>query len=198
MSVKFDGSAGTKSFHSSSVEPTSSGTPAAEPRASDSIESRGCTSPSIDRLQRHAADLGVGVRARRRRERGLRLQGSARCVAARAARRRLARAPSFAAKCSAIFTVRSSVFAVLQAPLCGIAFWNSPRALGRPSSVPTLMPPADSPKMVTFSGSPPKAAMFSRTHSSAATWSSMPSLPVDGMRPPVSSRRRRKPSAPSR
>ena len=57
----------------------------------------------------------------------------------------------------------------LDAPLCGIARWNSPRAAGRPSSVPTLMPPADSPKIVTLSGSPPKVAMLSRTHVSAAT-----------------------------
>ena len=39
---------------------------------------------------------------------------------------------------------------------------------GVASSVPTLMPPADSPKIVTFPGSPPNAAMLSRTHSSAA------------------------------
>jgi hypothetical protein len=30
------------------------------------------------------------------------------------------------------------------------------------------MPPADSPKIVTRSGSPPKLATFRRTHSSAA------------------------------
>ena len=40
-----------------------------------------------------------------------------------------------------------------------------------------LIPPADSPKIVTSSGSPPNAAMLSRTHSSAATWSRMPALP---------------------
>jgi hypothetical protein len=36
------------------------------------------------------------------------------------------------------------------------------------SSVPTLIAPADSPKIVTLLGSPPKAAMFSYTHSRAA------------------------------
>ena len=46
-----------------------------------------------------------------------------------------------------------------------------------PSSVPTLMPPADSPKIVTSSGLPPNASMLSRTHSSAATWSRIPALP---------------------
>ena len=52
-------------------------------------------------------------------------------------------------------------------PDCTIAWWNRPCAAGRPRSVPTLIPPADSPKMVTWSGSPPNAAMLSRTHSSA-------------------------------
>ena len=33
----------------------------------------------------------------------------------------------------------------------------------------TANEPADSPKIVTFCGSPPKAAMLSRTHLSAAT-----------------------------
>ena len=41
----------------------------------------------------------------------------------------------------------------------------------------TLLPPPDSPKIVTFAGSPPNFAMLSRTHSSAATMSSMPTLP---------------------
>lgn len=45
------------------------------------------------------------------------------------------------------------------------------------SSVPTLTAPADWPKTVTLPGSP-KAAMFSCTHSRAATWSSRPRLAV--------------------
>ncbi len=36
--------------------------------------------------------------------------------------------------------------------------------------------PADSPATVTRSGSPPNAAMLSRTHSRAASWSSRPRL----------------------
>ena len=44
-------------------------------------------------------------------------------------------------------------------------------------SAATLCPPADSPKMVTLSGSPPKPSMLSRTHSSAATVSSVPKFP---------------------
>ena len=57
--------------------------------------------------------------------------------------------------------------------------------------------PADSPNIVTLPGSPPNAAISSRTHSSAATWSSIASLPVLSS-PPPSSRPRRKPNAPSR
>jgi hypothetical protein len=53
-------------------------------------------------------------------------------------------------------------------PLSTIARWNSPLARGIDSSVATLMAPADSPKTVTLPGSPPKAPMFSCTHSSAA------------------------------
>jgi hypothetical protein len=54
----------------------------------------------------------------------------------------------------------------LPAPIGGSRA-KSPFALGVPMSVPTLMPPADSPKIVTLLGSPPNAAMLSRTHSSA-------------------------------
>src|SRR5438270_74523 len=45
-----------------------------------------------------------------------------------------------------------------------MALTNRPLAAGRPRRVPTLMAPADSPKAVTFPGSPPKPAMLSRTH----------------------------------
>ena len=69
------------------------------------------------------------------------------------------------------------------APLCRIARRNSPRAPGRPAAGPTLCAPADSPAMVTRSGSPPKAAMFSCTHSSAAIWSSSPNAPEPGRSP---------------
>ena len=78
-------------------------------------------------------------------------------------------------------------------PLCAMTPPNRPRARGMPSSVVTLMPPADSPKIVTLAGSPPNAAMLSRTHSSAATWSSSPRLAGAG-----ASGSRAKPSTPSR
>jgi hypothetical protein len=57
--------------------------------------------------------------------------------------------------------------------------------------------PADSPKTVTLWGSPPKAAVSSRTHSSAATRSSRASLPVLSS-PPRSLTPRRKPKGPRR
>ena len=48
------------------------------------------------------------------------------------------------------------------------AEWNRCCAAGMPSSVSTAPPPADCPAMITWSGLPPKAAMFSRTHTSPA------------------------------
>ncbi len=60
---------------------------------------------------------------------------------------------------------------------CAIAPWKSPAASGDDNRVSTLPPPADWPAIVTRSGSPPNAAMFSRTQRSAAIWSSTPRLP---------------------
>lgn len=45
-----------------------------------------------------------------------------------------------------------------------------------------LIAPADSPNTVTLSESPPKRATLSRTHSSAATWSSSPRLAIPSPR----------------
>jgi hypothetical protein len=75
--------------------------------------------------------------------------------------------------------------------LCAMARRNSPRALGIDRSAAMQPAPADSPKTVTRSGSPPNAAMLSCTHRSAATWSSSPR--VSGA-PAM----RAKPSAPTR
>ena len=55
-----------------------------------------------------------------------------------------------------------------------MALWKSPRASGEATRVFTEPPPADSPKIVTFPGSPPKAATLSLTHRSAAIWSRVP------------------------
>jgi hypothetical protein len=77
--------------------------------------------------------------------------------------------PTCSQKRFAMRVAMSIVFVVCAAPDCGIAFVKSPFADGVAMSVPTLIPPADSPKIVTLDGSPPKFAMLSRTHSSAAT-----------------------------
>ncbi len=60
--------------------------------------------------------------------------------------------------------------------LCAMARRNRPAASGMTSRAAIAPAPADSPKTVTRSGSPPNAAMFSRTQRSAATWSSSPRL----------------------
>ena len=51
---------------------------------------------------------------------------------------------------------------------------NRPLASGEVQSALTQAEPADSPAMVTLSGSPPKAAIFACTHSSALIWSKRP------------------------
>src|ERR1035441_4524941 len=50
------------------------------------------------------------------------------------------------------------------APLSPIACLNKPLARGEAICALTDMEPADSPKMVTLPGSPPKATMFLCTH----------------------------------
>jgi len=62
-------------------------------------------------------------------------------------------------------------------PLMMIPFRKRPSAAWICSSAETFMPPPDWPKIVTFAGEPPKAAMFSCTHRRAATRSAIPALP---------------------
>src|SRR6516164_42773 len=54
----------------------------------------------------------------------------------------------------------------LYSPLVLMARWKSPAAAGEAIWSQTLDPPADSPKMVTLCGSPPKAAMLRCTQRS--------------------------------
>src|SRR5665647_1149149 len=49
-------------------------------------------------------------------------------------------------------------------PLWEMAPWNNPLASGDAHSMLTAIPPADSPKIVTLLGSPPKLAIFFCTH----------------------------------
>ena len=58
-----------------------------------------------------------------------------------------------------------------------MARWKSPAARGEESNDSTLVPPADSPKIVTAAGLPPNAAMLSRTHSKPRTKSNVPKFP---------------------
>ena len=60
------------------------------------------------------------------------------------------------------------------APLCTIARWNRPAEPGDWSWLWTLRPPADSPKIVTRVGSPPKKKMLRCTQRSASCWSMRP------------------------
>ena len=84
--------------------------------------------------------------------------------------------PSASATRPAATAASSLRTTLLDAGLCAMAAANSPAADGVAISVVTALPPADSPKTVTRPGSPPKAAMLSRTHSSAAIWSRSPRL----------------------
>ena len=59
-------------------------------------------------------------------------------------------------------------------PLWEIAPLKSPFARGDAQSMLTEIPPADSPKIVTFAGSPPNAAILFWIHSNAAIWSRIP------------------------
>ena len=77
------------------------------------------------------------------------------------------------------------------APAAGIEFqWaNAPDSIAAAAKSPfdrsdttcveTAEAPADSPKIMTRSGSPPKAAAFCWTHRIAARWSCVPKLPCE-------------------
>ena len=81
--------------------------------------------------------------------------------------------------CSAMAAVTSAARAgekKVPGTLCAMARRNRPAAAGMTSRAAIAPAPADSPNTVTRPGSPPKAAMFSRTQRSAATWSSRPRL----------------------
>jgi len=73
------------------------------------------------------------------------------------------------------------------------ALWKSPFGRWHGEQRTDLGAAADSPNIVTLPGSPPKRAMLSRTHSSAAIKSSCPTLPVaypESMPPSTHSQKR--------
>ena len=85
-------------------------------------------------------------------------RGSRRPARRGAPRGRRPATPSSRQKSARTRAAASAVFTVWAAPLIGTARSKRPWAAGMPSRQPTLIPPADSPKTVTFAGSPPKAA----------------------------------------
>ena len=93
--------------------------------------------------------------------------GMARRSAIDAAPARAARsAPRFSASAR---RVSGNVALEKYAPLSPMARANRPSVNGDAINALTENDPADSPKIVTCAGSPPKAAMFSRTQRRAAT-----------------------------
>src|ERR1700678_2347971 len=74
----------------------------------------------------------------------------------------------------AVSPLASEVGVRLYEPLSAIALANNPLACGEATCDSTDRPPADSPKMVTLRGSPPKVTMLRCTQRSAACWSIRP------------------------
>ena len=101
-----------------------------------------------------------------------------------AGRRRRCRTPSASRNCSATRRARARRRPTWPASSARSRRENSPAAAGLASSVVTMPAPADSPNSVTRPGSPPNAAMLSRTQCSADSTSRSPRL--------VSNRRRRR------
>src|SRR3546814_3411891 len=76
--------------------------------------------------------------------------------------------PSLSRRSSERWGALSGPETVTCCPLIVIALWNRSFAAGIAIKVAIFAPPPDWPKTVTLPGSPPKAAMFRRTHCSAA------------------------------
>ena len=74
-------------------------------------------------------------------------------------------------------TISFIQFSHAQTACCKSQYGNKPFDIGDSRSRCTLAPPALSPKMVTFPGSPPNCAMFCWTQRRAITWSFRPLLP---------------------
>ena len=86
--------------------------------------------------------------------------------------------PSFVSSASADLVPASRVAERMVDPLCTPALWNNPFAEGIASIVDVFAPPPDWPKIMTLDGSPPNFSMLSRTHSSEATRSIIPTTPA--------------------
>src|SRR5580693_9259953 len=83
--------------------------------------------------------------------------------------------PALVAKASpAVSALASDACVRLYDPLSTMARSKSPLACGDATCDSVDRPPADSPKMVTWFGLPPKPAMLRCTQRRAACWSSRP------------------------
>ena len=69
---------------------------------------------------------------------------------------------------SALARASAAVNTVCAPPLSMMADWNSPSDDGAARSAQMFFAPAESPPTVMRSGSPPKSAIVSPTHASAA------------------------------
>jgi hypothetical protein len=94
---------------------------------------------------------------------------SSRSIGTCAIASRVAGTPSTSASRAPIRAAAAGGMTWWAAPLCRMARRNSPSARGMDRRTPIDIAPADSPKTVRRSGSPPKAAMLSRTQVRAAT-----------------------------
>lgn len=188
----------SKSAPSSSLLPMTSGTGAATPSRKALTRSRGTVSPSMLTAYIGAPVSASCSSASRMAAAASRSLGDA---SARAVARDSASAASGASSSTSRFAARAWSAGEADRPGagdCAIARRKSPRAAGMVISESTDVPPADSPKIVTFSGSPPNAAMLSRTHRSAAIWSKSPALAWKGCRAVASDDRSRNPNTPTR
>ena len=82
--------------------------------------------------------------------------------------------PSFLASVAPCRCAARLVWAGKMHPLSAIARENKPNAVGEAMFAQTLAPPADSPKIVTLRGLPPKANALFCTQRIADCWSISP------------------------
>ena len=153
-----------------SLVPMISGTSTARPPSNASSGDSGSRSPSTTGAVGIVPGWSPMLSRRMRRGAEQLVRGGGREAPRAGRRRRPGRETNPAAQPRA----RSWPNTMPGAELSAMARWNRPRAAGVAISVVTEIAPADSPKIVTCPGSPPKAAMLSRTHSRAAIWSRSP------------------------
>ena len=126
-----------------------------------------------DRDERQRARVSYGHFVEHFLGRGEDRRGSARRAAGP---RPTGRSPNLSRTLSATRRALPRSYTDVAGELCAMASANRPLAAGVASRVVTIPAPADSPNSVTRSGSPPNAAMLSRTQRNAASTSRSPML----------------------